>query len=211
MRCIILANGEYGEIEAYRNIFKDGDVILCADGGANFAYEMGLMPAYIIGDLDSIRPEVKEYYETCQVEFKKYSSHKDFTDMQLVLSTALEQGADEMLLLGTLGKRLDHTLANLYSGIDLVKQGIKLSHFTPEGWVYIINQDIIIEGNPGDIVSVMTLTDEAHGVSEVGFEYAPTDAEMEKSKPYAISNVLAGQQGTIGVQTGILAVFHYFK
>lgn len=211
MRGIILANGEYGDVEAYRKVFREGDVILCADGGANYAYEMGVMPACIIGDLDSIRPEVKEFYETCQVEFKKFPPRKDFTDMQLVLSTALERGVDEIILLGTLGKRLDHTLANLYSGIDLVREGIKLSHYTTECWVHIIKQDLVIEGCPGDIISVLTLTDEAHGVSEAGFEYAPNDATMKKSKPYAVSNVLAGQRGTIGVKSGILAVFHYFK
>jgi len=211
MRCIILANGEYGEIESYRKLFRDGDVILCADGGANYAYEMGVMPAAIIGDLDSIRPEVKEFYETCPVRFQKYPPRKDFTDMQLVLSAALELGAEEIILLGTLGKRLDHTLANLYSGIDMVRKGIKLSHYTPKCWVHIINQDIVIEGRPGDLVSVLTLTDEAHGVSEVGFEYTPTDATMESSKPYAVSNVLVGQQGTVGVQSGILAVFHYIN
>jgi len=211
MRCIIFANGEYGDILAYRKVIQEGNVILCADGGANYAYEMGLMPAYIIGDLDSIRPEVKEFYETCQVEFKKYSSHKDFTDMQLALDTALEQGVDEIIMLGTLGKGLDHTLANLYSGIDLVREGIKVSHYTPECWVHITNQDIVIEGSPGDIVSVITLTDETLGFSEIGFEYTPADARMEKSKPYAVSNVLTGQQGIIGMESGILAVFHYFK
>jgi thiamine pyrophosphokinase len=209
MRCIILANGEYGEIEAYRKVFRIGDTILCADGGANYAYELGLKPDCIIGDLDSIKPEVKKYFETCQVDFHKYSPRKDFTDMQLVLSTALELGADEIVLLGTLGGRLDHTLANLYSGIDLVRKGIKLSHYAPECCIHIINQDTIIEGHPGDIVSVLTLTDEAQGVSEVGFEYTPADPCMENSKPYAISNVLVGQRGIVGVQSGILAVFHY--
>jgi thiamine pyrophosphokinase len=55
----------------------------------------------------------------------------------------------------------------------------------------------------------MTLTDEAHGVSEVGFEYTPTNSTMESCNPYAVSNLLTGHQGIIRVQTGILAVFHY--
>lgn len=211
MRCVVLANGEYGEIEAYQKMFGAGDIILCADGGANYAYEMGLMPACIIGDLDSIQPSIREFYETCRVEFKKYPPRKDFTDMQLVLDTALKWGADEVVLLGTLGKRLDHTLANLFSGIDVVRRGVSLSHYTPECWVHIINKDKVIEGDKGDIVSVFALTDEAHGVSENGFEYAPSSSVMENSKPYAVSNVLAGPRGTIGVQSGILAVFHYFK
>lgn len=210
MRCIILANGEYGEIEVYRNIFRDGDKILCADGGANYAYQLGIIPDYIIGDLDSILHEVQDFYETRRVPFEKFPPRKDFTDIQLCLNTACEWGASEIVMLGTLGKRLDHTLANLYSGIDLVRKGVKISHFTPECWVYIVNREIQIEGSAGDIVSVLALTDEARGVSEVGFEYSPASPLFENSKPYAVSNVLAGRRGKVGVQEGILAVFHYF-
>ncbi|MGI6468137.1 MAG: hypothetical protein ACOX0Q_03810 [Syntrophomonadaceae bacterium] len=43
-------------------MIKGSDLIICADGGANYAHEMGLIPAYIVGDMDSIRPEVKEFF-----------------------------------------------------------------------------------------------------------------------------------------------------
>ncbi len=210
MRCIIFANGEYGELEAYRNILQNDDLILCADGGANYAYAMGLIPACIMGDLDSIKPEVKKYYETRKVEFRQFSPRKDFTDMQLTLEMAEARGADEIILLGSLGRRLDHTLANLYSGINTVRRGIRLSHYSPECRVYIVNREVVIEGRPGDIVSVFSLTDEARGVKEVGFEYTANPV-LENNKPYAISNVLVGQQGVIGVQSGILVVFHYIQ
>lgn len=211
MRCIIFANGEYGELEAYGEIFRDSDTILCADGGANYAFQLGIKPDCIIGDLDSIQPEVKEYYEAKAVMFKKFPPRKDFTDIQLALDLAIEWNADEIVMLGAMGKRLDHTLANLYSGVDLVRKGIKISHYSPDCRVYIINQELIIEGWPGDIVSVLALTDEVQGATEVGFEYSLTSPIMENSKPYAVSNVLAGDRGVIGIQSGILAVFHYFK
>ena len=211
MRCIIFANGEYGELGAYREIFRDSDTILCADGGANYTFQLGIKPDCIIGDLDSIQPEVREYYETKAVMFKKFPPRKDFTDIQLALDLAIEWNADEIIMLGAMGKRLDHTLANLYSGIDLVRKGIKISHYSPDCRVYIINQELVIEGWPGDIVSVLALTDEVQGASEVGFEYALTNPVMENSKPYAVSNVLAGHRGIIEIQSGILAVFHYFK
>jgi len=211
MRCIIFANGEYGELGAYEGIFRDSDTILCADGGANYTFQLGIKPDCIIGDLDSIQPEVREYYETKAVMFKKFPPRKDFTDIQLALDLAIEWNADEIIMLGAMGKRLDHTLANLYSGIDLVRKGIKISHYSPDCRVYIINQELIIEGWPGDIVSVLALTDEVQGATEVGFEYSLTSSIMENSKPYAVSNVLAGDRGVIGIQSGILAVFHYFK
>lgn len=209
MRCIIFANGAYGDLEAYREIIQVGDKILCADGGANYAYQMGIIPDCIVGDLDSIRPEVQEFYTAMQVPFQKFPARKDFSDLQLCLETAHTWGADELIMLGSLGKRMDHTLANLYAGMDLVLQGLKISHFTPDCWVYIIDRELKISGQPGDTVSVLALTDQAQGVNEVGFEYGPSSSTMKNSQPYAISNRLVGCQGLIKVEGGILAVFHY--
>ena len=210
MRTIILANGEYGELAAYRNIIQDSDLIFCADGGTNYAYQLGIMPDCIIGDLDSIEPEVYAWYTAQGVEFIKYPARKDLTDLQIALHLAKERNVAEIIMLGTMGKRLDHTFANLYAGINLVLQGIKISHYTPDCWVYIANQDIIIEGEPGDLVSVLALTDEVHGARETGFEYNLTDPIMKNSQPYAISNVLSGHRGIIEIETGVLAVSHYF-
>ena len=78
-------------------------MILCADGGANYAYLMKLMPHYIIGDMDSIKNEVRDYYSQKQVIFKKFPKQKDFTDTQLVISYAEELGATEIVFFGTWG------------------------------------------------------------------------------------------------------------
>lgn len=210
MRCVIMANGEYGDLTAYSEIFQEGDVILCADGGANYASKLGLMPACIIGDLDSIDHIVKEFYEASNVDLIRYPQRKDFTDIQASLNLAYEWDPEEIVMLGTLGGRVDHTLANLFLSIEPVMKGVKVSHFTPGCWVYIIKDQLQIKGNPGDMVSVLALTDLATGVSEVGFEYTPATPVLEKDKPYAVSNVLAGTTGRVDVQEGILAVFHYF-
>lgn len=209
MRCIVMANGKYGELQAYRSFFRPDDLILCADGGANYAYELGLVPKGIIGDLDSIDPQVEHYYRHLGVTFKRVSARKDYTDFQLTLDAAREMPAEEIVMLGTLGKRLDHTLANLYAGIELVRTGYKISHYTPECWVHLAARDMTIQGQPGDLVSVLALTEEAQGVTEQGFEYTPVSPTLELGKPYAISNVLAAEEGLITVESGVLAVFHY--
>ncbi len=210
MRCIILANGEYGELDAYEDLFKNSDTILCADGGANYAFTMGVIPDSIIGDLDSVRPEVWKYFAAQDVEFIEYPVHKDLTDLQLAMELARERGADEIVLLGALGKRLDHTLHNLYAGIKMVRQGVRISHYTPECWVYLVQDELVVDGQAGDIVSVIALTDRVEGVFESGFEYNLKEQVLRSDQPYTISNLLAGRQGVIRLRTGILAVFHYF-
>ncbi len=210
MRCIILANGEYGELDAYKDIFQNSDTILCADGGANYAFQMGIIPDSVIGDLDSVRPEVRKYYTAQGVEFIQYPVRKDLTDLQLALELAGGRGADHIVLLGALGKRLDHTLHSMYAGIELVRQGIRVSHYTPECWVYLVRNEQIIEGTAGDIVSLIALTDRVEGARVDGFEFSLQNTVLRSDNPYAVSNVLTGARGVIGLQSGILAVFHYF-
>lgn len=210
MRCILFANGEYGDLPAYDHLIANSDTILCADGGSNYAFEMGIRPDCIIGDLDSVRPEIRNYYTEQGVQFIQHPVQKDWTDLQLAMDLAMERGAEQMVVLGALGKRVDHTLHNLYAGIKLVRQGVKVSYYTPECWVYLIQDQLVIEGQAGDLVSVIALTDRVEGVSASGFEYALKEPRLLSDQPYTISNVLAGPRGVINLQSGIVAVFHYF-
>ena len=209
MKCIIMANGEYGQTELYRHLFPSTDLILCADGGANYAFAMGIVPSMIVGDLDSIKPEVREYFAAKQVEMRKYPRRKDYSDTQLTLSIADSHDVDEIVLLGTLGKRLDHTLANIFSTLELARQGIKITHYSPECVIYLVTKNIVFRGCQGDLVSVLALSEEVVGVREKGFEYQLEDAVMSLENPYGISNLLIGDEGEVSVESGILAVFHF--
>ena len=209
MKCVILANGDYGDVDSCKWLLNEADIILCADGGANYAYAMGIIPAYIVGDMDSILPRVMDYYKEQGVKFQRYPQRKDFTDTQLILALAEELNADEIVFLGSLGKRLDHTLSNLYCGGELALKGRKVWHCTENYSAYLVNQEITISGEVGDIVSVLALTDQAKGVYEEGFEYPLQNVILKKWNPYAISNVLAENEGVIKVREGLLLVIHY--
>ena len=93
MKCIIMANGEYGELSWYKEILSSADRIICADGGANYAQLLGIIPHCIIGDLDSISTEARNYYAGQGVSFQQYPSRKDYTDLQLALQAAAGMGA----------------------------------------------------------------------------------------------------------------------
>ncbi len=209
MKCIVLANGEDGDLNFYKNVFEDCDIILCADGGANYAYQLGVIPNCIVGDMDSIDENVKEFYQSHQVPFKKYPRRKDFTDMQLALSIAEEMGAQEILLLGTQGKRFDHSLSNLYCGMEYVKRGIKIIHYGPECTIHLVCGVMSLQGKVGDLVSVLPLGGGAAGVYLKDFEYPLENVVLECDNPYAVSNVLAEDIAQVQLGKGVLAVFHY--
>jgi len=211
MKFIIMANGQYGDLAFYARKFSGAECILCADGGANFACQLGWRPAAVIGDMDSILPEVRSHYSEMGVPFTLLPRRKDETDTQKVLALAMEMGATEIIMLGTLGGRLDHTLSNIYSGIDLLKQDIKISHISPEVCIYLVNRDLELWGEKGDLVSILSLSDTAQGVTISGFEYPLQNVCLEKGDPFAISNVMTGTRAVVHLQEGVLAVLHYLQ
>ncbi|NLB53477.1 MAG: thiamine diphosphokinase [Syntrophomonadaceae bacterium] len=209
MKCLLLANGEYGDITIYYSLVQQMDIVLCADGGANYAYQMGITPDCILGDLDSIDPQVKDYFISQKVLFKEFPPAKDFTDTQLTLELAWELGADEIICLGTLGGRLDHTMANLYSCMEAARQGKKIIHFGPQVTVYMITGPLRLRGRRGDTVSLIVLSEKAEGVTLQNFVYPLTDALLLKENPYAVSNRMADDTAEINLASGVIAVFHY--
>jgi thiamine pyrophosphokinase len=203
MKYIVMANGYYGDLDFYKKYLSGDEIVLCADGGANYAYALGLLPAAIVGDMDSVNPEVRQYFARKKVPLKQFSPRKDFTDTQLVLSSACDMGATDILLLGALGKRLDHTLSNLYSALDLVQRGIKITYLSPQGYIYLVNKKIEITGEVGDLISILSLSEESRGVTTEGLEFPLDHAVLQKRNPYAVSNLLTENLGVISLDEGV--------
>ena len=69
-------NGQLrGSKKFYSNLIeKQAGDIYCADGGANIAYQLNLIPKEIYGDLDSIKDEVKDFYAKKNVKFIKFNN-----------------------------------------------------------------------------------------------------------------------------------------
>lgn len=210
MRFIIMANGQYGELDYYVPFLHSADHIVCADGGANYAHKLGVNPAAIVGDLDSIHPDVYRFYKEKGIPIKRYPRQKDFTDTQLALNVAEEMGATEIVLMGSMGGRLDHSLSNLYAGIVPTRNGVIVCHVTNDSIIHIFNSGLEIEGAPGDLVSILPLTEEVRQVRTEGLEYALCGETLYIHNPYSVSNVLTEKRAVVRIEDGIAALFHYY-
>ena len=63
MKATIFAGGKaIGKLEEVAKRAREADAVIAADGGANVAYRAGIIPDVIVGDMDSIRPEVLENF-----------------------------------------------------------------------------------------------------------------------------------------------------
>ncbi|MCK4715464.1 MAG: hypothetical protein KAT54_01530, partial [Candidatus Marinimicrobia bacterium] len=60
--CILFGNGDYPDQKLCNQLLQSTNFIMCADGGANYAFRHGITPDLIIGDLDSIKDAALNYF-----------------------------------------------------------------------------------------------------------------------------------------------------
>ncbi len=100
-------------------------MVVCADGGANRLYDLrkdnpgDSIPNWIIGDLDSLRPEVGAFYEHagCRVEHVQDQDTCDLEKCLTMVSSSKGKGMefDQVFILNGLGGRFDQTVATLHA------------------------------------------------------------------------------------------------
>ena len=83
------------------------DYVIAADRGYDSLMAYGVVPDLAVGDFDSLG------YQPDHPNVIQLPVEKDDTDMVFALRKGLELGYRRVLLLGGVGGRLEHTLANL--------------------------------------------------------------------------------------------------
>jgi thiamine pyrophosphokinase len=184
------------------------DLILCADSGLLQAFHAGLVPHAVIGDMDSLD---EAGFDRSQLPndilWMKAPKEKDQTDTALCMEYALSQGCDEIIIVGGLGGRLDHTLANLQNMVGFSHQGIKISLLDQNNRVHILtDQTMTLFPLPDYAVSILSWTPVSTGVTLTGMAYPLTNATLTQDFPLGVSNEITGAQATIQVCHGTLLV-----
>lgn len=84
------------------------------DRGLEFLYHNQILPTYIVGDFDSVQPEIIEYYRNeTEVPIREFNPVKDASDTEIAVRLAIALGVENLYLLGATGTRLDHVMANI--------------------------------------------------------------------------------------------------
>jgi thiamine pyrophosphokinase len=108
---VVVANAPLDWSEPLVRLVRSAALVVAADGGANHLARIGVKPAAVVGDLDSLRPEVREWLGEALLVPRPDQS---FTDLDKTLAYVIEErGARAVTVLGATGGRLDHALENL--------------------------------------------------------------------------------------------------
>lgn len=179
---------------------KAGDLILAADSGYRNALSLGVQPTVLLGDLDSLDSQ-KDLPET--VEVLRVPAEKDFTDTQMAVETALERGAEELVIIGGLDGRLDHALSNLSLLEDLWHRRIPAVITDGRNRVrYLEATSTLLARSAFRYFSLVAVTEKVKGVSIEGGRYPLKNATLNRAFQYAVSNEITGNCALISLKKG---------
>ena len=204
-RAILFANGQLADPAAALAALRPRDRLIAADGGLHHLLALGLTPHVLIGDLDSVIPAEVAQAEAHGARVERFPPKKDQTDLELAVRLALAEGARDLWIFGALGLRWDQTLANLLLLAHPDFRGARLRLVDGPQQIYLIQDQAVIDGQPGDTVSLISLQGDAAGVTTSGLEYPLDRGRLAFGSTLGVSNVLLGTTATVRVEHGLVA------
>ncbi len=206
MKCVIVANGIINNYRYLMALINQSDMLVCADGGVKHLRKLNILPDIVIGDLDSINHNDMRFLEKANVTILRYPRKKDVSDTELAAEWAVSNKADDITLTGTTGNRLDHTLANIFLLKTITDKGVICRMADDHNEIHIVSQYIRITGEPGDLISVIPVTEQVTGLTLKGLEYPLENARIFMGTSLGVSNCFVENQAIISLKTGMIAV-----
>ena len=211
MRAVVFVNGEITDDAQARRWLQPDDFLICADGGTRHCLRLAGRPNVVVGDLDSLAPELVAELAASGVEIERHPARKAKTDLELALEFAIRRGAQQIVLLGALGGRLDQTVANL---LLLARAGWSVPIFVAEAnqlaQVLEGEAQLTLTAPAGSTVSVVALSDTVTGITYRGLEYPLDNFTLPLGSTRGMSNVVVTAPATIRISGGRLLVVQTF-
>lgn len=204
-RTIIFAGGDLG-LWALDEI-RAGDFVIGVDRGVLFLLKNGIAVDYAMGDFDSVTPEEFAWIKLQCAEIAACDPvMKDYTDSELAVNWALARQPAEIVILGALGSRMDHTLANIHLLGRCRQEGIPCRIAGEKNEIAVIDRAASVSSGRFRYVSILPLTGEVTGVTLRGFRYPLNGATLRLGESIGISNVIVEETGQVSVESGMLLV-----
>jgi thiamine pyrophosphokinase len=189
--------------------------VIAADGGLVRARAADLRVDVLVGDLDSLAPELAAAAEAEGLDILRARVDKDESDAELALLEAVRRGATRVTVLGAFGgPRLDHALANLWllahpglAGIDVVllDAGSRATLVTaPSASGAPVQRPL--PGPVGATVSLLPLGGDVAGITTAGLRYPLRDEALRTGPARGLSNVRVAADAALTVRDGRLLV-----
>jgi thiamine pyrophosphokinase len=202
-KALLLANGDAPSKSSIKYLQKRGfNFLICADGGANSAKKLNIIPNLIIGDLDSISENNEKYFSD-KSEIIIISRQND-TDVEKALKYLIRKKFDEVILLGATGDRLDHSICNLGIVIKFFNK-IKISILHEQSFLKAYVNDVELKTERNEIISLYGF-DTSTKITSKGLKYPLKNISLPFGERESTSNVAISEVVYLKITGGIIFV-----
>lgn len=182
--------------------------LIAADRGVEFFMGTDLEPDVAVGDFDSISAEGAKYMETLKhTEIRRLKPEKDDSDTQSAANYAIEQGTERIMILGAIGNRIDHLMANF--GLLMLGKTKQVQIVLVDAYNYmsLIESGMILkkEEQFGKYVSFFPIEGEVTGLTLKGFKYPLNSYTLKvEDSGLTVSNEISDPEAEVTFETGKL-------
>lgn len=192
MRAVIIGNGDIKDYKYIKSKISADDFVICADGGLRHIENLDIKADVAIGDFDSadIDEEITHYV---------FPVDKDYTDGELAVNYAVENGYDDILLIAMTGQRLDHTLTNIF----LLARHKNMCLIDDKNEIYVVKDRLEIENKVNKTLSVIPVFSDLEINYIRGVKYPLEKETLYFGTGRGNSNVVVSSKCVISISKGI--------
>ena len=181
IKCAIISGAPEISVTYYKEYLSDR-FIICADSGYLKCNALGIVPDVIIGDFDSAPlPDTKAEVIVLPVR-------KDDTDTLSCAKYALEQGFKDIIILGGIGDRADHTLSNIRVVFYCIKNGAECALINSKNRITYLCESSVIKKKGYKYFSLFAAGGTVQNLTVSGAEYNVNNITMTAEDMFAQSN-----------------------
>ena len=204
MTAAILAGGDIEVTSQLRTLVETADLVIAADSGLRHAEPLGLIPALIVGDFDSVSDEALAKHSNVPQE--QHPASKNELDLELALEHATARNPKKILLVGTLGGRFDQSLAAVFIATKHADKAQVSLHSGFED-LYILHGETTtrLEAISQQRFSLLSLC-QASVVSISGARYNLEESKLDFGVGLGVSNETLEPELVVTVHNGLVAL-----
>jgi len=198
-KVVIIASGPIDNLNALKSELVDA-YIVSVDGGLNHLHSIGVKPHVIIGDFDSVDKNLLSTY--ADVKTYSHPTRKDRTDSEIAIDYAIDMKPKEVILMGMTGHRIDHMMTNIHLLKRFWNHDILAYVLDNNNKIYYCSGDMNLEGDIGDLLSIIPISQSIHGVKTFGLEYPLNHETLHFHESRGVSNVFYTKKVRIETDSG---------
>jgi len=202
-KTIILADGSFPVHDIPLQYLREAERIICCDGSSDQLIKAGFVPEAIVGDLDSVSPEIKEKFSG-----KLFPDpDQETNDLTKAVRWCTERNYKDLVILGATGKREDHTIGNISLLIEYAREA-EVMMVTDTGILRPFLKSCEIRSFRGQQISVFSINPETE-ITASGLRY-PLIRKKLRNWWEATLNEATGEKIELEFEGGALIVFLQF-